>query len=699
MFDFETNITYLTGIGPAKALMLQKEMGIFNANQLLNLFPNRYVDKSKMFTIRELQAGNTEVQIKGIVTDLKEVKQKRGSRLVATFKDETGSMELIWFRVTKWLKSGIKINEPYVIFGKLNFFNGNFSMPHPDMELEVNYKKNFIVGLQAIYPSTEKMSAKGFNNKVMSKAIQHLIKEAYPFIQETLSDEIIQEYGLLSKKEALLHIHFPKNQEYLTKAQKRLKFEEFFFIQTQLIRNKLVRKDKIKGFVFGQVGDYFNDFYKSGLKFDLTNAQKRVLKEIRADMASGAHMNRLLQGDVGAGKTIVALLTILIALDNNFQTAMLAPTEILASQHFQAISELVAPFDISVKLLTGSTRTKERRIIHEGLEDGSLQILIGTHAILEDKVVFKNLGLAIIDEQHRFGVAQRSKMWMKNSLPPHVLIMTATPIPRTLAMSAYGDLDVSMIDELPPGRKPIQTVHRFDSARLRVFKFMRDEIEKGRQIYVVYPLIEESEAMDYKDLQDGYESIQREFPLPKYKISIVHGKMKPADKEFEMQRFVKGETQIMVATTVIEVGVNVPNASVMIIESAERFGLSQLHQLRGRVGRGADQSYCILMSGVKLSNDSKTRLETMVRTSDGFEIAEVDLKLRGPGNLMGTQQSGVLNLKIADLVRDSKELHMARNTALEVLREDPNLALAKNLPIKRAYQQIHKRTSIWANIS
>ena len=699
MFDFDTQITYLTGIGPAKALLLQKEMGVFNANQLLNLFPNRYLDKSKIYTVKELQAGNTEVQLKGVVTDVKEVKQKRGSRLVATFKDDTGSIELIWFRVNKWLSSSIKINEPYVIFGKLNFFNGNFSMPHPDMELEAIHKKSLVTGLQAIYPSTEKMSAKGFNNKVMSKAIQHLLKEAYPFIQETLSEEILKEYGLLSKKEALFHVHFPKNQEVLAKAQKRLKFEEFFFIQTQLIRNKLVRKDKIKGFVFEKVGAYFNDFYKLGLQFDLTNAQKRVLKEIRADMASGAHMNRLLQGDVGAGKTIVALLTILIALDNNFQTALLAPTEILASQHYQAVSALVAPFHITVKLLTGSTRVKERRAIHESLENGSLQILIGTHAILEDKVVFKNLGLAIIDEQHRFGVAQRSKMWMKNTLPPHVLIMTATPIPRTLAMSAYGDLDVSMIDELPPGRKPVQTVHRFDSARLRVFKFMRDEIAKGRQIYVVYPLIEESEAMDYKDLQDGYESIQREFPLPNYRISIVHGKMKPKDKELEMQRFVKGETQIMVATTVIEVGVNVPNASVMIIESAERFGLSQLHQLRGRVGRGADQSYCILMSGVKLSNDSKTRLQTMVRTSDGFEIAEVDLKLRGPGNLMGTQQSGVLNLKIADLVRDSKELHMARNTALEVLREDPNLALPKNVPIKKAYQQIHKRTSIWANIS
>jgi len=699
MFDFDTSINYLSGIGPAKAATLQKEFGIFSAAQLLSFFPNRYVDRSKMFTVRELQPGIAEVQLRGVITDLKEVKQKRGSRLVGVFKDETGVMELVWFKANRWLKSSIKINEPYIVYGKVNLFNGSFNMSHPDLELEVNYKKNITSGLQSIYPSTEKMSAKGFTNKVMSKAIQNLLKDAYPYIEETLSNEILEEYNLMSKKEALLYVHFPKDQDHLNRAQRRLKFEEFFFIQMQLIRNKLVRKDKIKGFVFGQVGSCFNSFYKSGLQFDLTNAQKRVLKEIRADMSTGAHMNRLLQGDVGAGKTIVALLTILIALDNNFQAAMLAPTAILASQHYQAVSELVAPFNISVKLLTGATGIKERRVIHKSLEDGSLQILIGTHAILEDKVKFKNLGLAVIDEQHRFGVAQRSKMWMKNTLPPHVLIMTATPIPRTLAMSAYGDLDVSVIDELPPGRKMIQTVHRFDSARLRVFKFMRDEIAKGRQIYVVYPLIEESEAMDYKDLQDGYESIQREFPLPDYRISIVHGKMKPADKEFEMQRFVKGETQIMVATTVIEVGVNVPNASVMIVESSERFGLSQLHQLRGRVGRGADQSYCILMSGVKLSSDSKTRLETMVRTSDGFEIAEVDLKLRGPGNLMGTQQSGVLNLKIADLVRDSKELHMARNRAVEVLTEDPNLSDSKNIAIKNMYQKIHKRTSIWANIS
>lgn len=699
MFDFDTNITYLSGIGPAKAAVMQKELGVFNANQFLNFFPSRYVDKSKIFKIRELHTNDTEVQLLGVITDLKEVKQKRGSRLVATFKDDTGSMEFIWFRVTKWLKNSIKINEPYVVFGKATVFNGQFSMSHPEMELEIHHQKNIVAGLQALYPSTEKMSTKGFNQKVMAKAMQSLLKEAYSSIQETLSNDIINEYGFLSKKEALLNIHFPKNHEYLAKAQNRLKFEEFFYIQMQLIRNKLISKDKIKGFVFESVGDYFLNFYKKGLKFDLTGAQKRVVKEIRADMATGAHMNRLLQGDVGAGKTIVALLTILMALDNNFQATMLAPTAILAAQHYQAVSELVAPFNITVKLLTGATKVKERRIIHEALENGSLQILIGTHAVLEDKVKFKNLGLAVIDEQHRFGVAQRSKMWMKNTLPPHILIMTATPIPRTLAMSAYGDLDVSVIDELPPGRKAIQTVHRFDSSRLRVFKFMRDEITKGRQIYVVYPLIEESEAMDYKDLQDGYESIQREFPLPDYKISIVHGKMKPADKEFEMQRFVKGETQIMIATTVIEVGVNVPNASVMVIESAERFGLSQLHQLRGRVGRGADQSFCVLMSGVKLSNDSKTRLETMVRTSDGFEIAEVDLKLRGPGNLMGTQQSGVLNLKIADLVKDSKELHMARNKAVEVLTEDPNLSLSKNMAINKTYQQIHKRTSIWANIS
>ena len=706
MFDLNTSITYLSGIGPAKAALIQKELGIFNANQLLNFFPFRYIDKSRFYKVRELQPNSLEVQLLGQIIELKEVKQKRGSRLVGTFQDESGTMELVWFRSSKWLKDSIKLHTDYVIYGKTNFYNGSFSMPHPEMELLSAYESGLSKGLQAVYHSTEKLTTK-MPNKAMSKVLQQLVKDAYPYLLETLSEDLVKDLGLLSKKDSILKIHFPKNQSELTQAQNRLKFEELFFVQLQLLLNKIVRQEKIKGLVFDHVGEKFNQFYKKGLKFDLTGAQKRVVKEIRGDMATGKHMNRLLQGDVGAGKTIVAVLTMLLAIDNGYQATLIAPTEILATQHFIAIEELVQPFGITVSLLTGSTRTKARREIHANLESGDLNILVGTHAILEDKVVFQNLGLAVIDEQHRFGVAQRAKMWKKGSqksefggtLPPHVLIMTATPIPRTLAMSAYGDLDVSVIDELPPGRKPIQTVHRYDSHRLRVFRFMKDEIAKGRQVYVVYPLIEESEAMDYKDLMDGYESIAREFPMPDYNISIVHGKMKPDDKEYEMQRFVKGETQIMVATTVIEVGVNVPNASVMVIESAERFGLSQLHQLRGRVGRGADQSFCILMSGQKLSNDSRTRLETMVRTNDGFEIAEVDLKLRGPGNLMGTQQSGVLNLRIADLVKDQPVLAKAREKAIEVLKDDPRLEKPKNEPIKRTYTQIHKKNSIWANIS
>jgi len=497
----------------------------------------------------------------------------------------------------------------------------------------------------------------------------------------------------------LLNIHFPTSPEMLEKAQYRLKFEELFFIQLQLIRKKIIRKNKIKGYVFNQVGEVFNEFYTEHLPFKLTNAQKLVLKEIRKDVASNAHMNRLLQGDVGSGKTIVALLSMLLAIDNGFQASIIAPTEILATQHYYAISDLLKKMNISVDLLTGSTKVKKRREIHENLENGQLHILIGTHAILEEKVSFKNLGIAIIDEQHRFGVAQRSKMWKKNKLPPHILVMTATPIPRTLAMSVYGDLDISVIDELPPGRKEVQTVHRFDKNRLAVFNFMKKEIGKGRQVYVVYPLIQESQAMDYKDLMDGFESISREFPIPKYQISIVHGKMKAPDKEYEMQRFVKGETQILVATTVIEVGVNVPNASIMVIESSERFGLSQLHQLRGRVGRGGDQSYCVLLSGIKLSSEAKTRLKTMVETSDGFKIAEVDLKLRGPGNMMGTQQSGVLNLRIADVVKDSPILYNARNAAIDLLKEDPNLLKSENNQIHKTFAEISKTSGAWSNIS
>ena len=695
----QTSITYLRGVGPSRATLLGEELKIFTYSDLVNFFPFRYIDRSKFYKINELQPGGAEVQIIGKITGVKTVKQKRGSRVVADFQDETGKMELVWFRGGKWIKDNLQIGKPYVIFGKTNFYNGNFSMPHPEMDLVSEFKNKISSGLQAVYPSTEKLTNKGVSNRVIGQMMQALLKEFYGKFSENLPLSLRQQYGLVDKNTALLNIHFPKSLEDLAAAQKRLKFEELFYIQLQLIRKKVLNKVKFKGFVFENVGDYFNHFYKEILPFELTGAQKRVLKEIRNDLATGAQMNRLLQGDVGSGKTMVALLTMLLALDNGFQAALMAPTEILATQHYQAVQELVEQMDIEVALLTGSTKTARRKEIHEGLESGNLKILIGTHALLEDKVKFQNLGIAIIDEQHRFGVAQRAKMWQKNTLPPHVLVMTATPIPRTLAMSVYGDLDVSVIDELPPGRKEIKTVHRFDRSRLAVFGFVKDEIQKGRQVYVVYPLIEESSKMDYKDLMDGYESISRHFPLPEFKISIVHGQMKPADKDYEMQRFVKGETQIMVATTVIEVGVNVPNASVMIIESAERFGLSQLHQLRGRVGRGAEQSYCILMSGSKLSADSKTRLETMVKSNDGFEIAEVDLQLRGPGNIMGTQQSGVLNMRIADLVHDQALLSQAREAAKHILKEDPNLESAENSKVRKTYEDIHRKTGVWSNIS
>ena len=593
----------------------------------------------------------------------------------------------------------LKPNVPYVIFGKVNLFNNMFSMPHPEMELLSDFNKNLSTTMRPVYRSTETLQKKNITNRVIQNLIHTLFRDSGVKFTETLPPEVLKDLKLISKEAAMFNIHFPKNHELLAKAQARLKFEEFFFIQLQLVRNKLIRKTKIKGYVFERVGVLFNDFYKNHLPFDLTGAQKKVMREIRKDLGSGAQMNRLLQGDVGSGKTIVAVLSLLLALDNGYQGAFIAPTEILATQHFNAVKDLLKDMPVEVKLLTGSTKQSERKVIHKGLEDGSLHILIGTHAVFEDKVKFKNLGLAIIDEQHRFGVAQRAKMWKKNELPPHILVMTATPIPRTLAMSVYGDLDISVIDELPPGRKPIRTEHYMDNKRLVIFKIIRDEIAKGRQVYIVYPLIEESQKLDYKDLMDGYESITRAFPPPDYQVSIVHGKMNPQAKEYEMQRFVKGETQIMVATTVIEVGVNVPNASVMVIESAERFGLSQLHQLRGRVGRGAEQSRCILVSGVKLSNDAKTRLQTMVATNDGFRIAEVDLKLRGPGDLMGTQQSGVLNLRIGDIVKDTALLQRARQSAYKLLNEDPGLSKSEHFQVKNAYFQITKNKSMWARIS
>ena len=596
----QTPIAYLKGVGPNRADVLRSELGIHTYQDLLHLFPRKYIDRTQYLKINELRDTGAEVQVVGMITHLKTVQQKKGNRLEATFEDETGSMKMVWFRGQKWIKQRLKLGKKYVAFGRVNKFQQQFSMPHPELELQSEHEKKLRSGMQAVYPSTEKLAAKGVTNRAVISMVEQLFLGAKNEFQESLPKALLEQLKLPTKKQALFAVHFPKNQAVLAAAQYRLKFEELFYIQLQLIRKNFQRKQKIKGYPFTRVGEYFNTFFNEHLPFELTDAQKRVIKEIRNDMGSNAQMNRLLQGDVGSGKTIVAFMSMLIGLDNGFQACLMAPTEILSVQHYNGLLPWCKKLNISVYLLTGSTNTSTRREIHEKLENGELDLLIGTHALLEKKVVFKNLGLAVIDEQHRFGVAQRAQLWKKNERPPHILVMTATPIPRTLAMSLYGDLDLSVIDELPPGRKPVKTVLRSDANRLKMFAFLKDQIRLGRQVYIVYPLIQESEALDYKDLMDGYESISRSFPMPEFQISIVHGKMKPADKDYEMERFVKGETQIMVATTVIEVGVNVPNASVMVIESAERFGLSQLHQLRGRVGRGADQSFCILMTGKKV---------------------------------------------------------------------------------------------------
>lgn len=694
----DTPIEYLKGVGPQRADLLKKELGIFKYGDLIHLYPNRYIDRSRYYKINELRHIQLEVQVIGKIIHIKTVEQKRGRRLVATFTDGTGEIELVWFQGIKWIKDSLIINAPYVAFGKINAYGGSYSMPHPELDLWEEHQKSIMQGMQAVYPSTEKLGQK-ISNKSMVKLMQQLILETHRLYTDTLPQSLLKEMNLIPYPQALVQIHFPKSPELLEQAQFRLKFEELFYIQLQLLIKNIARKGKIKGYPFTQVGTYFNTFYAKHLPFPLTNAQKRVLKEIRNDLGMPAQMNRLLQGDVGSGKTIVAFMSCLLALDNHFQACVVAPTEILANQHWVGFIELAKELNLNIKLLTGSSKTSERKQIHQELENGELHILIGTHAVFEDKVQFKNLGLAIVDEQHRFGVAQRSKLWKKNNHPPHILIMTATPIPRTLAMSLYGDLDISVIDELPPGRKPIQTLHYFEGKRLRVWRFLKDEIAKGRQVYIVYPLIEESETLDYKNLMEGYEGISRDFPLPEYSISIVHGQMTPAEKDREMERFAKGETNIMVATTVIEVGVNIPNASVMVIESAERFGLSQLHQLRGRVGRGAEQSYCILMTGNKLSHESKIRMETMCRTNDGFEISEVDLKLRGPGDIMGTQQSGTLALKIADLVKDQTILHYARHQAVKLLKEDPKLEHSEHQKLKQKLIELNKKTTIWNYIS
>jgi ATP-dependent DNA helicase RecG len=699
MDAMQTALVYLKGVGPERARLLKEELQLRTYQDLLHFFPNRYVDRSRFYPIDELPQNNAEIQIKGRITSISFVQQKRGKRMVANFKDHTGQMELVWFRGHQWIRDQLKINEEYVIFGRLNWFKGKVSMPHPELELEQNFKKNIKISFYPIYPSTEKLINKGISQKVIQKMVVQLVQTQSQVFSETLPKTLLNQYKLISKNQALRQIHFPDDQHKLTRAQMRLKFEEFFYMQMQLVLKNVQRKQKIKGHLFEKVGSNFNNFFTDHLALELTEAQKRVIKEIRLDMGTGRQMNRLLQGDVGSGKTIVALLLMLIAIDNNYQACLVAPTEILAQQHYQSLSNQLKKINLNVALLTGSTPKKERESIHQGLQNGELNILIGTHAVFEYTVQFKQLGLAIIDEQHRFGVAQRAKLWQKNEMPPHVLVMTATPIPRTLAMSVYGDLDLSVIDELPPGRKIVKTLHRTDANRLKVFAFLREQIALGRQVYIVYPLIQESSKLDYKDLMDGYESLSRSFPSPDYQISILHGQMKSEDKAYEMERFVQGKTQIMVATTVIEVGVNVSNASVMIVESAERFGLSQLHQLRGRVGRGADQSYCILMTGSKLSREAQTRIETMTKSNDGFKIAEVDLKLRGPGNIMGTQQSGILQFKIADLIQDQALLKVARDQALRILKEDASLKDADHQCIKRTLSALKFDSNIWNFIS
>lgn len=674
-----TPIEYLKGVGPQKADVLKKELQIFTIGDLLQYYPFRYIDRTKFHKIRQLHSDLIGAQVLGRLIQLKEVGEKRAKRLVGIFKDETGSMELVWFQSITWLKKNLKVGSAYIIYGKPTEFNGQISITHPEIELYNSQEKKIgNLTMQPVYSSTEKLKKFNLDTKGIQRLQQTALETTYRNFRETLPDYLVSKHNLLPYPKALLSIHFPQNVDDLNAAVRRMKFEELFFIQLRLLRNKQLNTQKYKGHRFDKVGEKFNTFFNTRLPFPLTNAQKRVVKEIRLDTNTGAQMNRLVQGDVGSGKTVVALMSMLIAIDNGYQACMMAPTEILATQHYNGLRDLLGEGICNIKLLTGSTTTKERRIIHQELEEGTLDILIGTHALIEDKVKFKNIGFVVIDEQHRFGVEQRAKLWRKNIIPPHMLVMTATPIPRTLAMTLYGDLDISIIDELPAGRKPIKTVHFFENQRLRVFGFMREEIAKGRQVYIVYPLIKESEKMDLLNLEAGLESLQKEFPLPQYKISIVHGKMLVKDKDFEMQRFVKGETQIMVATTVIEVGVNVPNASVMVIENSERFGLSQLHQLRGRVGRGAEQSFCILMSGNKLSKEGRTRLETMVRTNDGFEIAEVDLELRGPGDISGTQQSGVLDMKIADLAKDQHILAEARNSVIEIFKQDPRLTLPEN---------------------
>ena len=693
------NMKFLPGVGEKKAAVLLTELGIESYEDMLYHFPYKYIDRSKIYRISELNGQLPYIQIKAKIRNLQTVGVGNRQRMTATAYDESGTLQLVWFKGFKYLANQLETDREYLIFGQPSLFNQQLNIVHPEID---NFEKasSLLVGFQAVYPTTEKMKKAFLNSKTISKFQSAIFKSLKIKIPETLPSWFIQQYKLMYLHEALYNIHFPESPEMLRQAIFRLKFEELFYIQLNILKLKYKRKSAFKGHLFSTIGDYFNTFYKQYIPFDLTNAQKRVIREIRQDCGSGKQMNRLLQGDVGSGKTLVAVMCMLMALDNCYQTCLMAPTEILATQHYETISGMLKELGITVALLTGSTRKKEREEIHQGLQDGTLQILIGTHALLEDIVTFKNIGLVIIDEQHRFGVAQRAKLWQKNTIPPHVLVMTATPIPRTLAMTLYGDLDVSVIDELPPGRKPVTTLHTYDTKRLQVFQFIEKELQKGRQVYVVYPLISESEKFDYRDLEAGFEQINNYF-LPKgYKSGMVHGKLKPAEKEAEMRRFVNAETKILVATTVIEVGVNVPNASIMVIESSERFGLSQLHQLRGRVGRGAEQSYCILMTSFKISSDSRKRIETMTSTNDGFEIAEADLKLRGPGDIEGTQQSGLTcSLRIANLGKDALILNEASRAAGEILGKDPDLQNEENQVFTTQIKRLFKTRITWRYIS
>lgn len=698
MLDLDKrSIMYLPGVGPKKAEILKKEVGIVSYSDLLSYYPYKYIDRSRFYKVVEIRGNMPYIQLKGRILSFETIGEARARRLVAKFSDGTGVIDLVWFKGLNYVTDKYKIGTEYIVFGKPTEFGRTYNIAHPDID-SVNQEEQVAGGLTPFYNTTDKMKKIFLNSRSIQNLQYTLLSTLNWQIPETLPVDVLERIGMIPMADAIRNIHFPESATKLKAAQLRLKFDELFFIQLNILRSAQIRQLKLKGILFPSVGDYFNTFYKSYLPFELTNAQKRVVREIRTDMGSGRQMNRLLQGDVGSGKTLVGLLAMLLALDNRCQACMMAPTEILATQHYKTILDFLKDMNVNVALLTGSTKKKEREKILPAIASGDIQIVIGTHALIENSVVFSSLGLAIIDEQHRFGVEQRSRLWMKNKIVPHVLVMTATPIPRTLAMTLYGDLDVSVIDELPPGRKPIQTIHRYDTKRAQIYDFLRKEIEKGRQVYVVYPLIEGSEKSDYKNLEDGFETFKEVFP--EYKVCMVHGKMKAADKEREMQRFISGEAQILMATTVIEVGVNVPNASVMVIESAERFGLSQLHQLRGRVGRGAEQSYCILVSSYKLSNDTRKRLEIMVNSNDGFEIAEADLRLRGHGDLEGTQQSGEgLDLKIADLAADGQILQYARGIAQEILNKDPDLDDEPNRILNERLKKLFSRKINWGMIS